>query len=106
MSSLFAAAVAQLHEVSGGVRGSGGGWIGAGASSGTLVQLAVSRASGSPDALMGTLLALTCAASAVMCGGVWGAGVGFRRSFVPARIAEAGAAEDAEREARRDEARV
>jgi hypothetical protein len=55
---------------------------------------------------MGTLLALTCAASAVMCGGVWGAGVGFRRSFVPARIAVAGAAEDAEREARRDEARV
>lgn len=100
MSSLFAAAVAQLHEVSGGVRGSGGGWIGAGASSGTLVQLAVSRASGSPDALMGTLLALTCAASAVMCGGVWGAGVGFRRSFVPARIAVAGPAEDDEREAR------
>jgi len=86
VSSLFAAAVAQLHEVSGGVRGSAGGWIGVGASSGTLVQMAVSRVSGSPDALMGTLLVLTVSASAVLCGGVWGPGRGFRRSFAPALI--------------------
>lgn len=92
MSSLFAAAVAQLHETSGGMRGAAGGWVSAGASSGTLVQLAASRTTGSPDALMGTLLALAVAAGGVMAG-LWGGVVGVRRSFAPALVAEKRATE-------------
>ena len=92
MSSLFAAAVAQLHETLGGMRGAAGGWVSAGASSGTLVQLAASRTTGSPDALMGTLLALAVAAGGVMAG-LWGGVVGVRRSFAPALVAEKRASE-------------
>jgi hypothetical protein len=81
MSSVFAAAVAHLHELlgPGGMSGGSGGWISAGASSGTLVMLATSQALGTPDAVMATLLALSVCAMGTMVA-VW-TRVGWRRAF-------------------------
>lgn len=60
-----------------------GGWISAGASSGTLLQLLASQTLGrSDDAVMVTLLGLSVAATGVMCA-LWTFVVGWRNAFVP-----------------------
>lgn len=88
MSPLFSAAVAQLHALlPSGVTGSAGGWISAGASSGTLVQLLASQTLDPPDGyryatVMVALLGFSLAAAAVMAG-MWTGVVGWRRAMTP-----------------------
>lgn len=83
MSSVFAASVAHLNELVGpaGMSGRVGGWISVGASCGTLVMLATSKALGSPDMVMATLLVLSIASLGTMAG-VW-AIVGWRSALWP-----------------------
>ncbi|KAG5187749.1 major facilitator superfamily domain-containing protein [Tribonema minus] len=72
MSGCFAAALAQMQEIAGGMTGAAGAWVSGGASLGPLVQLAVASRASHPREIMWTILAACIGACASM-GALWAA---------------------------------